>query len=118
MMYILLFLVVLLSYILYEMINEWYIEPYEELKLNHQKEIKKLNLQIDDNKKWYEQVVNYKDKVIGNLEEQLSKTSKKSTKKPAKKVEKKEVKDKITVKTKKVKKPTKKILEKFEIKNS
>ncbi len=117
-MYILLFLVVLISSFLYHLINEWYIEPYEELKLNHQKEIKELNLQIDDNKKWYEQVVNYKDKVISNLEEQLSKTSKKPAKKSTKKVEKKEVKDKIVVKGKKEKKPTKKILEKFEIKNS
>lgn len=113
-MYILLFLGALSIYILYGMINEWYIDPYEELKLNHQKEIKELNLQIDDTKKWYEQVVNYKDKVIDNLTEQLSKTSKKSTKK----VEKKEVKDKIVVKVKKEKKPNKKILEKFEIKNS
>ena len=112
-MHVLLFLVILLSYILYEMINEWYIKPYEELKLNYQKEIKELNLQMDDTKKWYEQVVNHKDKVIGNLEEQLSKTSKKSTNK----VEKKEAKKKVVVKVKKEQKPTKKILERFEIKN-
>lgn len=114
-MYILLFLiVVLLNYILYGMINEWYIKPYEELKLKYQKEIRELNLQIDDIKKWYDQIVNHRDKIIDNLKEQLLKTSKKTPKK----VEKKEVKDKIVVKVKKEKKPTKKILEKFESKKS
>ncbi len=109
-MYILLFLVALSSYVLYGMINKWYIEPYKDLVYRKS---------LDDIE--YKTIIESKNQLINKMTieiEELKAKSKESKKKSTKKVEKKEIKDKIVVKVKKEKKPTKKILEKFEIKNS